>query len=573
MTSVNPECLALLRAQSLFRDLSDAELAQLADLAEEHEVPEGTVLSRQADVGTTLFLIAEGEAVVHRVDEQGLQRPVGMLGPGAAYGITSLILGEPRDATVSARSPMRVWTIHTDAFQDLLDANPEMEARLNLPSGVQRKLQAPLLSWLEPQEMVMLLTRRHWMAVLVPASVTTLLVGLAAAVLLLVVGVGASPTSSPWLAAIAGVWLMAMAWHWIDWRNDYLAVTTRRVAHHERLALLYESRHEAPLDRVQNVFLKRGVGGSLLGYGDLTIETAAHVGQIEFRHAPRPGEVRDAIFSELARMQATKRAAERHLIHEELVERISIENPGSLADRRSDSEAVEHPAVEAGRSLQPGPLARVLRAVARSGIWPHTRIETAEGVMWRRHIVFLMATVFQPGALFVLAVALALMARAGRPEGVVAAVPSLPQICWAVAAGALGWAWWRGADWANDLYMVTDERIVDIEKRPLFFSEERREATLGVIQNVRFEMPNPLAAILNYGDVRVQTAGAGEFTFNQVPNPREVQQEIFRRIEAFRQRQRDRDAARRRSELAEWLTVYDKLRAEQGRAEDQPTSE
>jgi hypothetical protein len=100
---------------------------------------------------------------------------------------------------------------------------------------------------------------------------------------------------------------------------------------------------------------------------------------------------------------------------------------------------------------------------------------------------------------------------------------------------------------------------VDIERRPLFVSEERREASLGVIQNVNLEIPGFLAAAFDYGDVVIQTAGAGNFTFNKVPNPHDVQNEIFRRIEAFREAQRQRERRRRQAELAEWFSVYDDL--------------
>ena len=63
-----------------------------------------------------------------------------------------------------------------------------------------------------------------------------------------------------------------------------------------------------------------------------------------------------------------------------------------------------------------------------------------------------------------------------------------------------------------------------------------------MIQNVSFEMPTFWAAVFDYGDVLVQTAGSGEFTFVQVPGPREVQAEIFRRMEAYRERQRRLEA-------------------------------
>jgi len=58
----------------------------------------------------------------------------------------------------------------------------------------------------------------------------------------------------------------------------------------------------------------------------------------------------------------------------------------------------------------------------------------------------------------------------------------------------------------------------------------------------------------------VQTAGSDEFTFDKVPNPRDVQRVIFRRMEAYRAAQREEESAHRRAEMAEWFSVYHELR-------------
>ena len=66
-------------------------------------------------------------------------------------------------------------------------------------------------------------------------------------------------------------------------------------------------------------------------------------------------------------------------------------------------------------------------------------------------------------------------------------------------------------------------RLAQTGKSPLLEKAypimQRREASLGMIQNVHFEVPHVIAGLLGYGNVVVQTAGAGEFTFTGVPNP------------------------------------------------------
>ena len=59
------------------------------------------------------------------------------------------------------------------------------------------------------------------------------------------------------------------------------------------------------------------------------------------------------------------------------------------------------------------------------------------------------------------------------------------------------------------------------------------------------------------GDVVIETAGkAGKLTFSRVENPKEVQREIFERMDKRRQQKAQEDAERRRGEISEWFDVY-----------------
>jgi len=118
------------------------------------------------------------------------------------------------------------------------------------------------------------------------------------------------------------------------------------------------------------------------------------------------------------------------------------------------------------------------------------------------------------------------------------------------------WLLWRVIDWRNDLYVLTDDRVVDIEKVP-FRYEHRREASLDRIQDVSYLQEGFLAKTLNFGNVRLETAGEiGAFTFDNVPRPKDVQVEIFRRLEQFRARAREEESRRRQEEFLELLARY-----------------
>ncbi|MEA3406757.1 MAG: cyclic nucleotide-binding domain-containing protein [Chloroflexota bacterium] len=548
----------------LFQQLSAYHLQLIAAQGEERIVPAGTVLTRQADLGNTFFLIRRGEAIVHRVDENGLRRPVDMIRHGDYFGTTSLFLGEPRDATVTAKTEMRLWMLTRPGFQRLLAEHDEVRRKLTIRPDVRERLRAPRFAWLGPGEVVIYHTRRHWSVLARSVAPLTLISLLCFSALLWL---------KTWLGDVRNLFIpfgllfsfyaLSFLWYWIDWRNDYFAASTQRVVHRERVAFLYESRSDAPLARIQDFQILRGFMGQMLGYGDLIIETAAEVGAIGFDQIPHPEEARDAIWEQMARVQATRHAEQRQAVRDTLARHLGLEAAATATETRNleDIVSASYASGLTSTQVRPGSVTRLLTWIAEQGLIPRTRIQTEESTTWRKHWIFLVKeTVLPLFMCFVVSVAM-LLGFLGIPGSLVMRLqPYYPLVLIPVVVFLLGLLWWNINDWGNDLYIVTEDRIIDIEKRPLFMSEERREASLGMIQNVNLEIPNLIASAFNYGSVIIQTAGAGSFTFDNVPNPHDVQNEIFRHIEAFRAAQRQKETQRRQAELAEWFSVYDDLR-------------
>jgi hypothetical protein len=74
-------------------------------------------------------------------------------------------------------------------------------------------------------------------------------------------------------------------------------------------------------------------------------------------------------------------------------------------------------------------------------------------------------------------------------------------------------------DYYLDVWIVTDQRIVNIEQRGLF-RREISELEHSKIQDVTTEIHGIIATILKFGYVFIQTAGEkSRFVFKQVPNP------------------------------------------------------
>jgi len=82
-----------------------------------------------------------------------------------------------------------------------------------------------------------------------------------------------------------------------------------------------------------------------------------------------------------------------------------------------------------------------------------------------------------------------------------------------------------------------------------------------MVQNVSFTIPGPIATIFDYGTVTVFTAGTeGKLDFSWVQDPKGVQQEIFRRIRIYEDRQRHQRREEQWESLPEWFAAYDAAR-------------
>ena len=95
-----------LKSLPLFADVPDEELAQIAGFAQEVNVDAGRELVREGDFSYEFMAIEEGEAEVTRGGEH-----VADLGPGDFFGEMGLLEKTLRNATVTAKTPVRLITL------------------------------------------------------------------------------------------------------------------------------------------------------------------------------------------------------------------------------------------------------------------------------------------------------------------------------------------------------------------------------------------------------------------------------------------------------------------------------
>lgn len=87
---------------------------------------------------------------------------------------------------------------------------------------------------------------------------------------------------------------------------------------------------------------------------------------------------------------------------------------------------------------------------------------------------------------------------------------------------ALGYLLERFLSWYFNVYIVTDERVIDIDFYSLIYKEVSA-AKIDDIQDVTFTIGGAIRSLFNFGTISIQTAGEKrEFDFEDVPRPEVV---------------------------------------------------
>jgi CRP-like cAMP-binding protein len=123
----------LLKKVPLFADCSKAELRALAKVADELDLREGTVMTREGRAGREFFVLVEGSARVTRKDKK-----IADLGGGQWFGEIALLTDTPRTATVTATSAVDVLVITDRRFREVVETMPSIA--LKVLSSVSERL-------------------------------------------------------------------------------------------------------------------------------------------------------------------------------------------------------------------------------------------------------------------------------------------------------------------------------------------------------------------------------------------------------------------------------------------------
>lgn len=532
---------------ALFKGLTPSQIAAVADDAELHFLEEGETLVNQGEQGDSFFVLISGRLWVTRGHGSRAVKLANLV-PGDFVGEESFLYGTPRTATITAATASRVARFPKASFMRLLRTYPHIKNLLVATISTRRLNRKQKINWLDREETVYLIARKH---------VAYLLVSLVAPLILGWIGPPlfyfATRTDSQALSTVLnwsglGFFLAGVLWgiwRYLDWGNDFYIVTNQRVVWLEKVIALYDSRQEAPLSTVLTVGSNSDFLARALGYGNVIVRT--FTGQIVMQHVGYPEQLVGIIEEQLSRAKTARKMEEDAALEEVIRKRLGMDDHDEQA-ARVETPVIVRPA-KGRRPPRPNPLK------IRLADFFKVRYEEDGVITFRKHWILLLRKIWFP-TLIIIGLIFAAVARL---TGMYLFLPAGAVVVVALTFLLIVSLWWfyNYLDWSNDLYQITNEQIIDIYRKPLG-KEDKKTAQLENILEIEHQRYGIIGLILNFGDV-VAMVGGTRFTFTGVYNPAIVSQEIFLRINARKRRLKEAEAAAERERIADGLAAYHRV--------------
>ena len=121
---------AFLSTNPLFYSLSSAVLESIAAKIQVKEYAAGENIVVEGEIGDSFYLIKEGRVRVLKTTD-GNQLVLSELGVSEGFGEMSLIIDQPRSATVRAIGPTKALKLTKDDFSELMRGWPELASKMH----------------------------------------------------------------------------------------------------------------------------------------------------------------------------------------------------------------------------------------------------------------------------------------------------------------------------------------------------------------------------------------------------------------------------------------------------------
>jgi hypothetical protein len=179
-----------------------------------------------------------------------------------------------------------------------------------------------------------------------------------------------------------------------------------------------------------------------------------------------------------------------------------------------------------------------------------TRVEERGSVIYRKHWIVLGRQIWLPSL-----IGLALIIWLFYSLFIFKPVSStFATVLFIFFVGVFMWWLYQVMDWSNDIFQVTSDQILDIDKTP-FGRMQKNVAPLDNILSTEARREGLWQNLLNFGNVYISVGGS-QMVFEDVMDPASVQQDIDRRRVARRNKQEVDRVTAERDRMAEFFALY-----------------
>lgn len=535
----------------VFGGLDQEQLAGIANKLVEKDVPAGTPIIKRGDKPDGFYMLYKGKVKVTVPDAEKGERQLAVLYGGDYFGEEALFENRNRSANVTAVEDCVLFYMSPQIFNSLITQYEKLKPNFQVAIKSHKLARSTKFKWLGKNEVIYFIARRHkirlFQALVAPFFAMLGALGLIA------FGVFLSSVIPVAVGIVLVLGILGWGvWNAIDWSNDYYIVTNQRVIWLEKVIGLHDSREEAPLGTILSVGVETDALGRILKYGNVIVRT--FVGKLEFEYVDHPQQAADMIREYWERTKAITTRSQMDVMKDTIKQKL-----GLPLDKRPQVELSPVVPVDEEKVLK-----SPLWLLALQNLF-QLRLEEGGKIIYHKHWLILLQQGWKPFGLFLLGVVLfiwRMVVLYNSPDkafitfnGGFSFKPDTLSVLIPLLLLPVGfWVWYEYADWKNDTFMVTQDEIFDIDRKP-FGTEERRSAQIENILSTSYKRKGFIAYMFNYGTVFI-TVGGTQMAFEDVMDPAAVQADINRRRSARIAKKNEDAGSADRERFATWIAAY-----------------
>ena len=119
-----------LKSVNIFSDLSESELNSIQEICKTRKYPKNSMIILEEEMGDVVFIVMSGTVKITRVNDEGKEVILAMLGSGEVFGEMAILDGESRSANALSQENCEVVTINREDFLSLLKTNNKVSLNL-----------------------------------------------------------------------------------------------------------------------------------------------------------------------------------------------------------------------------------------------------------------------------------------------------------------------------------------------------------------------------------------------------------------------------------------------------------